>query len=154
MWPWNVGPALATTELSECAATSLPPLLGVGGTPSRKQLYRMLSQPGMPEYWLGSCSLKPTPFSRAEPPPQAHPLTPCQGCCRACDLNSCPRSWSRQDSTRGSCLVAAILEFPLLLEQEALNFHFVPGPANEVTSSAPAFLDSATSVETPPVFVF
>ena len=44
-----------------------------------------------------------------------------------------------------SCLVAAILEFPLLLEQEALNFHFVPGPANEVASPAPAFLDSATS---------
>lgn len=53
-----------------------------------------------------------------------------------------------------SCLVAAILEFPLLLEQEALNFHFVPGPANEVASPAPAFLDSATSAEIPPAFVF
>ena len=67
---------LATTELSECAATSLPPLLGVGGTPPRKQLYGVVSQPGMPEYWLGSCSLKPTPFSKAEPPPQHTPLLP------------------------------------------------------------------------------
>ena len=41
-----------------------------------------------------------------------------------------------------SCLGAATLEFPLLLEQEALNFHFVPGPANEVASPTPAFLDS------------
>ena len=58
---------LATTELSECAATSLPPLLGAGRTPPRKQLYRMVPRPGRPEDWLGSCSLKPTPFSRAEP---------------------------------------------------------------------------------------